>query len=437
MKLYLAIILILTFIVLLQILKNNKQKFTNYIKNSDIIDNINLKDSIIHIGSNPTDECIKRNSTFECLADNKCRVRERLNPQNSLELIKECVSKNDVNIEADLIVNNHFYIGNGMSRRKIDINTLRRIKNMPVHFNNATNINDPQETICLTNGSLDLPRCVQDNSGNFYIKLRGKDETSDHGYDATKDCKYKIQNSDNKTNIDNDDFNSNNRFKSLVSCNKFLKDNYNNIKNANTTATNTCGSNSTVTKTDTNYSCIQKHHIEMLNGKRPISLRTFASILPFTFFIKRFNEPPYVSRGLDDNPDFDIAPPTNKGPMSVNISQKYKLIAYSQPNYRGTRKTYRFPGVKDVSRDMPNGIRSYKVEHDTTPTDKLKHICLTRADKFKSANTWNATPSKKSVYIPEPCSYDNPYQMFYMDFEKGKITTDEHEHPHFHKGNQT
>lgn len=443
MKLYLAILLILIFLVILEIFKNKKQKFINYIKNSDIIDNINLNDSIVHIATTPKDECIKRSTIVSCLADDKCRVRERPNPQNQQETISECVSKNDINIEDDLIVNNHIYIGSGMNRRKIDINTLRRIKNMPVHFSKSSNINNPQETICLTNGSIDLPRCVQDNAGKFFIKLKGKDETSDHGYNATKDCKYTgVRESNgniagNRTGIEDDDINTTNDFNSLNACNTYLKNNYPTIKNANTSATNTCGSNSTVTKTDTNYSCIQKHHIEMLNGKRPISLRSFASIMPFTFFIKRFNEPPYVARGIDDNPDFDVLAPTKKGPMSVNIAKKYKLIAYSQPNYTGTRKVYKYPGVKDVSGDMPNGIRSYKVEHETTPTDKLKHICLTRADQFESANTWNQAPSEKKVYIPEPCSYDNPYQMFYMEFTKGNVTNDGHSHPHFHGGTQT
>lgn len=436
MKLYLAILLIVIFIVLLQLLKSHKQKFTNYIKNTDIIDNINLNDSIVHIATIPKDECIKRNTVVSCLADDKCRVRERNNPQNEQETIKECVSRNDINIENDLIVNNHIYLGTDI-KRKIDINTLRRIKNMPVHFNKSININNPQETICLTNGSIDLPRCVQDDAGNFYIKLKGKDETSDHGYDAAKDCKYKIQNSDNKTNIDSDDFNNeNNSFKSLISCNTFLKDNYDNIKSANTSTNNSCGNDSAVTKTDTNYSCIQKHHIEMLDGKRPISLRSFASIMPFTFFRKRFNEPPYFSRGIDDTPDFDVAPPSKKGPMSANISKNYKLISYSEPNYQGKRRVYRYPGVKDVSGDMPNGIRSYKVEHDTTPADKLKHVCLTRADQFESINSWNENPSKKNVYIPEPCSYDNPYQMFYMEFNKGNLSSDGHRHPHFHKGSE-
>ena len=35
--------------------------------------------------------------------------------------------------------------------------------------------------------------------------------------------------------------------------------------------------------------------------------------------------------------------------MSVNISKNFKLVAYSQPNYRGVSKTYKYPGVKDVS----------------------------------------------------------------------------------------
>ena len=196
---------------------------------------------------------------------------------------------------------------------------------------------------------------------------------------------FRVFKANNENYVDPDDINvSNKSFKSLIYCNNYLKNNYNDIKGANTSQNNTCGGNSTVTKTDTNYSCIQKHHIEMLNGKRPVSLRSFASIMPFTFFIKRFNEPPYVSRGIDDNPDFDVMPPTKKGPMSVNIAKKYKLIAYSDSNYRGTKRTYRYPGVKDVSGEMPNGIRSYKVEHDDASKDKLKHICLTRADQFES-----------------------------------------------------
>lgn len=443
MKLYVAIIVILIFIIILEFIKK-KQYFTNFIKNTDIIDNINIKDSIIYIGSNPKDPCIKRNSIATCLVDKKCRIRERINPNNSQETIKECVSSNDINVEKDLIVNNYLELGTGMYKRKIDINTLRRIKNLPIHFNKTSNINNSQETICLTNGSLDLPRCVQTEGGKFYIKLRGKDETSDHGYNATKDCKYTAVSDGNKTGIHQTDINTTtNEFNSLNACNTYLKNNYNdnnNIKSANTANNNSClaGSNpsNAVTKTDTNYSCIQKHHIEMLNGHRPIGLRTFASISPFTFFRKRFNEPPYMVRGLDDNKDFDVSPPTKKGPMSVNIHKKYKLIAYSQPNYGGVSKTYRYPGVKDVSGDMPNGIRSYKVRHDDVPASKLKHVCLTRANEFENAPSWNASKKKTNVYTPEPCSYDNKYQMFYMEFDKDILRSDGHEHPHYHNNDK-
>ena len=118
--------------------------------------------------------------------------------------------------------------------------------------------------------------------------------------------------------------------------------------------------------------------------------------------------------------------------MSVNISKNFKLVAYSQPNYRGVSKTYKYPGVKDVSGDMPNGIRSYKVRHDDVPSNKLKHLCLTRANDFEIANTWNAQKTKSKVYVPEPCSYDNKYQMFYMEFDKSNMTTDGHVHPHYH-----
>ena len=61
---------------------------------------------------------------------------------------------------------------------------------------------------------------------------------------------------------------------------------------------------------------------------------------------------------------------------------------------------------------------------------------LTRADQFESADSWKANPSKKSIYI-QPCSYDNPYQMFYMDFDKNNVTHDSHRHPHFHKNHMT
>lgn len=434
MKLYVAIIVILIFIIILEFIKK-KQYFTNFIKNTDIIDNINIKDSIIYIGSNPKDPCIKRNSIATCLADKKCRIRERINPKNSQEIIKECVSSNDINVEKDLIVNNYLELGTGMNKRRIDINTLRRIKNLPIHFNKTSNINNSQETICLTNGSLDLPRCVQTENGKFYIKLRGKDETSDHGYNATKDCKYTAVSGGDRTGIENADINNTtNEFNSLNACNAYLKNNYTTIKDTNPNTR--CGANSIPEKTDTNYSCIQKHHIEMLNGHRPIGLRTFASVSPFTFFQKRFNEPPWFVRGIDNNPDFDVSPPNKKGPMSVNIDKAFKLIAYSQPNYRGTKKVYGYPGVKDVSGNMPNGIRSYKVQHAWNTTGKLKNICLTRAHEFENAPSWNASKRKRGVYIPEPCSYDNKYQMFYMEFDKDILRSDGHEHPHYHNNDK-
>ena len=50
--------------------------------------------------------------------------RERPDPSNPQEV--SCIS-NDINIEDDLIVNNHIYEF-GITEEKIDINTLRRIK---------------------------------------------------------------------------------------------------------------------------------------------------------------------------------------------------------------------------------------------------------------------------------------------------------------------
>lgn len=429
MKLYVAISIVVIFIILLEVIKK-KQYFTNFIKNSDIIDDINLIDSNVYIGSKPKDHCLKHSTINECEQDSKCRVRQR----NNLS-ISECVSNNNINVQDDLIVNNYIYLGSGM-RRKIDINTLRRIKNMPIHFNKSNNINSERDTICLSNGSIDLPRCVQASAGNFYIKMRGKDETSDEGYDNSKDCKLRLLTSPDITGIDNTEINSSdNSFRSLNACNTYLKNNYDDITDITRGTSINCSTNEDVTNTDTNISCIQKHHIEMLNGVRPVSLRTFANVLPFTFFQNRFNEPPIIIRGLDDVKDFDVMPPNKKGPMSVNIDKNFKLIAYSLPNFRGTKRTYRYPGAKDVSRAFPNGIRSYQVEHESIPKNKIKHLCLTRSHEFENSSYYNATPSKKEVYKPEPCSYDNNYQMFFMEFDNKNMTTSGHNHPHFHKEN--
>lgn len=471
------VVIIVIFMIEYFVHQNKFSHYVNYLKYTKLNDNISLEDSNIYIGKNPTDECIYQdqedkakcskvprissdnykisfeklvcsdtNSAKDCLDNKKCKIVHIPDINNPTQDTPYCRSDNDVNVESDLIVDDYLLLGDTQDHQvKVDINLIRKIKNLPYHFDKTGPINNEEETICLVNGPVDLPRCVEDDTGKYYIKTKGGDETIDSGYDQSKDCKYKI----NNNNPVADTFGSysaprnalpfieHSKFRTLKHCKKYLENNYQDIKNNTNTddqIRDMCPALDSQyhKENDDRISCIQKHHLEMLDGERPISLRSFGNVYPFTFFQEKYNGLPRIKRGMNDNEDIKL-PGSGQGPKSVNVKRHYELKVYSKPNYTGSSKTIRFPGNKNLGNSFPNGIRSYRTK-TLADKDQTNNICLSKY-ALSLPPRYNATPNKNSMFTVKPCSYDNADQLFYIDFANSTNITGEHEHPHIHNKN--
>ena len=489
---YILLIVIIVIVVIEYVVykKNRISHYVNYLKYTETDSNISLEDSNIYVGNNPKDECIQKENQCEsikrintdsiygndfhklictdeqhakilgnqsntsnidtCITNKKCKtvILPKIDGTGTKGY---CKSENDINVENDLVVNDYLLLGDTTDHQvKIDINLLRKIKNLPYHFDKTNAINNDEETICLVNGPVDLPRCVEDEiDGKYYIKVRGGDETRDIGYDNTKDCKYKIGSTGNvaDTAIGNStgvsgNYIQNSKFRNMKHCKDYLKNNYQTIKNNTDTdqkIQTMCPTINTTKNTDDRISCIQKHHIEMLKGERPIALRTFGNVYPFTFFKGTYNALPRIKRGMENNDDFQFPPGSNRGPKSVNVKKNYTLKVYSGQNYTGSSKTIQFPGSKNVG--FPNGIRSYKTQLSKPGTTekleygKAKHICVSKHEEVLPP-TFNANKSKTNVFTVKPCSYDDTDQLFYLDIPKENLSG-EHSHSHIHNTNDT
>jgi len=484
------VVIIVIFVIEYFVYKNKWSHYVNYLKYTKVDDDISLEDSNIYIGKNPTDECISQdnclkvprinydssldvdfekllcsdtNNAADCLHNNKCKtvVLPDVNPSSTTSSTTGtnqqdkvyCRSDNDINVENDLIVDDYLLLGDTQDHQiKIDINLIRKIKNLPYHFDKTAAINNEDETICLVNGPVDLPRCVEDDEGKYYIKTKGGDETIDSGYDETKDCKYTIPDELDSFKPGNPTppnpagyYIENSKFRTLKHCKKYLEDNYQTIKNKTDTQAKIDAmcynlESQYEKKTDERVSCIQKHHLEMLNGDRPIALRTFGNVYPFTFFQRKYNALPRFKYGMENNENMNLPAGSGQGPKSVNVKRNYELKVYSGPNYTGSSKTIKFPGSRNVG--FSNGIRSYKTKvikegaTEKLEYGKAKNVCLSK-NKLKLPPNYNANASETEIFTVKPCSYDDADQLFYINFEKGSFTTDGHEHPHIHGNDDT
>lgn len=146
-------------------------------------------------------------------------------------------------------------------------------------------------------------------------------------------------------------------------------------------------------------SCINKHHIKIIKGKRPFKLNTFTTAKPFRFY----SEPNYGgwANGFDTQTRSDVSLDGN-GIKSFKISDKnYMFTAYAEPNYGGTRKDYSGDGSSDVTGTFPNGFKS--IQPRSSGGNLLKNYCFQDSEVIHAPDNYNqviqAVPCDKSVDV--------------------------------------
>ena len=146
-------------------------------------------------------------------------------------------------------------------------------------------------------------------------------------------------------------------------------------------------------------SCINKHHIKIIKGKRPFKLNTFTTAKPFRFY----SEPNYGgwANGYDTRSRSDVSLDGN-GIKSFKISDKnYMFTAYAEPNYGGTRIDYSGDGSADVTGTFPNGFKS--IQPRSSGGNLLKNYCFQHSEVIHDPDNYNhviqAVPCDKSVDV--------------------------------------
>lgn len=146
-------------------------------------------------------------------------------------------------------------------------------------------------------------------------------------------------------------------------------------------------------------SCIDKHHIKIIKGKRPFKLNTFTTAKPFRFY----SRPNYGgwANGFDTQTRPDVSLDGN-GIKSFKISDKnYMFTAYAEPNYGGTRMDYSGDGSSDVTGTFPNGFKS--IQPRSSGGNLLKNYCFQHSEVIHAPDNYNhviqAVPCDKSVDV--------------------------------------
>jgi hypothetical protein len=175
-------------------------------------------------------------------------------------------------------------------------------------------------------------------------------------------------------------------------------------------------------------SCINKHHIKLIKGRKPFKLNTFISAKPFRIF----SEPGYGgwSMGVTTEPNSNISLQGN-GVKSVRISDpNYIMSAYSEPNYQGSKIEIGGEGSADLTATFPNGFRSYQAK--SASGNLLKNFCFQHSQIIHAPDTYN------NVIQAVPC--DQSSDVYYI-VREDDINNEEHGGNcevdfHVHMGNQ-
>lgn len=175
-------------------------------------------------------------------------------------------------------------------------------------------------------------------------------------------------------------------------------------------------------------SCINKHHIKLIKGRKPFKLNTFISAKPFRIF----SEPGYGgwSMGVTTEPNSNISLQGN-GVKSVRISDpNYIMSAYSEPNYQGLKVDIGGQGSADLTATFPNGFRSYQAK--SASGNLLKNFCFQHSQIIHAPDTYN------NVIQAVPC--DQSRDVYYI-IREDDINNEEHGDNcevdfHVHMGNQ-
>ena len=132
-------------------------------------------------------------------------------------------------------------------------------------------------------------------------------------------------------------------------------------------------------------SCINKHHIKIIKGRKPFKLNTFISAKPFRIF----SEPGFGgwARGVTTQPGPNISLQGN-GVKSVRISDpNYIMTAYAEPNYQGTKIDISGEGSADLTETFPNGFKSYQAR--SASGNLLKNFCFQHSEIIHAPDNYN------------------------------------------------
>lgn len=175
-------------------------------------------------------------------------------------------------------------------------------------------------------------------------------------------------------------------------------------------------------------SCINKHHIKIIKGRKPFKLNTFISAKPFRIF----SEPGYGgwAMGVTTQSNSNINLRGN-GVKSVRISDpNYIMTAYAEANYQGKKIDISGEGSSDLTGIFPKGFKSYQARSATG--NLLKNYC------FKHSQIVHAPDNLNNVIQAVPC--DQSSDVYYI-VRTDDIDNKEHGDScdvdfHVHQGNE-